>query len=192
MAARRAFDVMPMGAIRPAWIAAWVAAGEGELDASSDILTWWGVDSTTDGIIVGRNGDASFNAVIRFGSCSLVPGQNVVSAAIRLKVADDPGNGDTVRFLVKGILEPNPEPVTGFFDAFGRPRTTAMRSFQIAPGTFLAGADYPMGGLDDIVQEIVNQSGYEFGNAIMFYITNYDSDSHGWREFEPSPTIDFT
>ncbi len=129
------------------------------------------------------------NIGMRFGGLDLPQGAVIEEARIQFTV-DETNNLDSCLLSVYGELSEEPAPFTNTdFDISSRPVTDAAVNWS--PGlwteTGLTGPEQQTPDLSEVVQEIVNQSGYSPGSALVLMISgtgrrvaeSYDGDPLG-------------
>ncbi|MFH1716331.1 MAG: PA14 domain-containing protein [Planctomycetota bacterium] len=124
---------------------------------------------------------------LRFLDLPMDMGGKVVSAYVEFEVdsVSKEGTEAPVNLIIRGELTPNAE---AFADAAGnisgRPTTTAQVAWSV-PGWTETNAKFQSPDISAVIQEIVNQEGWEAGNAVVLIITDdKDNPSTGLREAE--------
>jgi len=124
---------------------------------------------------------------LRFPDLPMDMGGTVINAYVELEVdkVNKEGSQAPVNLIIRGELTPNAaafEDVAG--NISGRPTTTAQVAWSVPEWTE-QDAKFQSPDISAVIQEIVNQEGWEAGNAVVLIITDdKDNPSTGLREAE--------
>jgi type IV pilus assembly protein PilY1 len=105
---------------------------------------------------------------VRFQGVTIPQGAHITQATIEFTADGSPGNIDPCVLDVYGEAADDAAAMdtTVLSDISGR--TPTMATVSWSPGTWSAGGKYNTGDLSAILQEIVDRSGWESGNAMLF------------------------
>jgi hypothetical protein len=126
----------------------------------------------TDALVIGyySSGDADVDGAIRFQGVTIAKSTTIIDAKLSFKLYSKIGSG-TVRVTCYGLDEDNTGDFSGGFPS-SRAKTTTLDNETITQGA----GDFVTFEVKDIVQEIVNRSGWSSGNAMGFIIVNNGTD----------------
>jgi hypothetical protein len=137
------------------------------IEASSFYHSWF---DDIDSFGVGKWNGNSIDGALRFTGINLSQGTQIQSAILGIYVGSKGnGSGDLVA-VIKGIDEDNTGDWSG--SPFGRSETSAEDS---ANWSLPPAGEYSNHDVTSIVQEILNRSGWQSGNAMGFYVFNNGS-----------------
>lgn len=138
--------------------------------------------SYTDAIVNGYRLAApsgSFRSAIRFENVTLSQGASIYAAKMNFYLHSIYGGHD-VKITTKGIKETNTSDFGG--DPFGRSQTTASVNNQ-ASHSMHAGDTWAY-GVTSVVQEIINQGGWNSGNALGLFQFDNGTDNSEKNQIE--------
>jgi hypothetical protein len=105
---------------------------------------------------------------LRFNSITIPPGTSVTSAYLTFTAFGTTNTGVTVDTVIQGEADLAPQPFTTYADFISRPKTSQMAYWQnVSP--WVKGVAYQSPDLAQVVQAIVNQSGWQSGNSIVLF-----------------------
>jgi hypothetical protein len=145
-----------------------------------------------------RNGyygtrDETYELGLRFTGVHIPRGAKINSAYLTL-VASASKSG-RCNATIKGEASDNPSTFSTYADFIYRPRTTAYTTWSMPDTTDNTAYDSP--DISNIIQEIVNRTGWQPGNALVIFISGGDTDRR-WYSYDGSAanaaklTVDFT
>jgi len=137
----------------------------------------------TIGVVAGKLFGTSYNSALWFDSISIARGQTVNKADFEFKKVRTTSGSD-IKFKIWGIDEDNTSDFSGGYPS-GRPKTDAVRTKIQSPNTseFNFGDEWT-----ELVQEIVNRSGWSSGNHMGFMIEDNGTDDDRVLYFNRSET----
>ena len=129
---------------------------------------------------------------LRFADVKLAKGTTITSAAVQFSEddTDDSRHAAEVHIIIDGQLNPNPDTFADVNDAVAdrQPRTAAMVEWDPPLWNAITNSEGPEARTSDvssIIQELLNQDGWAFGNALVLILSdNPDNPSVGMREAE--------
>ena len=120
--------------------------------------------------------DAGF---FRFLSVAVPQGATILAATFTITGMS--GSADTVNFNVYANLENDASAPLDQDEGYALSRTTAHVPWSSVPH-FSDSVEYSPADIKDVIQEIVDQAGWESGNALMILLTTpASSDNSAWR-----------
>ena len=145
-----------------------------------------------------RNGyyatlDETYELGLRFTGVHIPRGAKIISAHLTL-VASASKSG-WCNATIEGEASDNPSTFSTYSDFIYRPRTTAYTTWSM-PDT-IANAAYDSPDISNIIQEIVNRTGWQPGNALVIFISGGETDRR-WYSYDGRAadaarlTVDFT
>jgi len=120
-----------------------------------------------DLIVGGSTGD-QYHTGIRFRNNTIPPGATIINAWITLKATVVSADGGDTAVTVRGELNATPSIFSTYANFMGRTLTSASKEFTLP--TLTAGDKVILGGLEGIIQEIVNLGGWASGNNLVLFI----------------------
>ena len=181
-------DSPPNTATKPLSITITTGTGENVLDrqvatSSDDCNKYWTGDSWSFGIDrpyfeagYGRNWAYKLGNGARFTNITIPQGATIATAYLILTCRNETFDNDTVRTKIRGELSLNAATFSTMADFDGRTRTTAEVVWD-GIGDWVNGQTYNSPELKSIIQEIVNQSGWTSGNALVIFWDDFDDRS---------------
>lgn len=149
-----------------------VAAGADDGFEERKTSAFWNSSNTNN--VFGRgNGSPGYDKHlgIRFQNVGVPQGATITSATLTVKTGYC--NSGTVSGTLFGRLEENP----GVFNSSNFPSQVARTSASVAAGPWSANTTYNI-AVTNIVQELVNQSGFASGNAMGLMAINAETTYH--------------
>lgn len=120
----------------------------------------------------GNQGGTSYDGGYRFTSVNVPQGATINDAKV---VFNKLGGGGSPSFVMRGIDEDN----TATFSSSNKPSDQTLTTANLS-GTVSSAIDPLNMNVTNMVQEIVNRSGWESGNAMGFVIADDGSSSNNW------------
>lgn len=141
---------------------------------------WWSL--TTSYLRIGyvSSTDKRYRVGMRFQNVQVPQGATITSAYLILK-AYYTKSGTTVNCKLKGEKSANAATFSTSADFDARPRTDAYIEWNNI-GAWTAGVEYQSPDISSIVQEIINQTGWQSGNSMVIFWDDDADTSSASRE----------
>lgn len=133
-------------------------------------------DSTTNyNIIAGQKLNSGTGSAVRFTDIIIDQGRTITSANFEWQSVET-SSGQDIKFKIWGIDQDNCGSFSDYGDAGSRPRTDAFNTKTQSPNT----SEFNFGdSFTNLMQEIVNRSGWVSGNDMGFVFNDNDTpDNH--------------
>lgn len=154
-----------------------------------NITSTGGFSDDTNGVIAGDvAGLFQTSAWLRFTEIDIPQGASIVSAIITM-IANTSQSVTTCQLTINGNLANDAAAPTNVSEYNSATRTSNSTAWQ--PAATTANSAFVTPDITDIIQEIINQSGWARGNALQIFIEDNGSDSSAnrdWISFENSPS----
>ncbi len=116
------------------------------------------------------------NAGFRFTNVTAPKNASIVSAKLTLRSTSTPTSQTVVNLKIDAILATNPSAPTTYAGAEGATRTSAVVNWDNV-GAWAASTNYDSPDITSVIQELVNQSGWASGNAMVIYLEDNGSSA---------------
>lgn len=144
-------------------------------------------DSTSNyNIIAGQKLSSGSGSAVRFENIEITQGVTVTSAQFEWQSVET-SSGEDIKFKIWGIDQDNCSSFSDYGDAGSRPRTDVFNTKTQAPvsGQFNFGDSWT-----NLVQEIVNRSGWSNGNDMGFVFNDNDTPDNHFMGISKSYGVD--
>lgn len=119
---------------------------------------------------------------VRFQNVSIPKGATIKTAYLKFRdSSQNPSSSHSIE--IYGVNEDNASAATSWSDLTGRDRTSVSVTWN-PPGQYDNGTSRATKDISDIVQEIVNRSGWSSGNALMFYLASTGSGQRDYASYD--------
>jgi len=131
-------------------------------------------------IKMGNNAGVPYDAGFRFQNILIPRGTTISNAYITFTPFVNQ-SGTTCNLTIEGEDADNASAFSTYGDFIGRTKTTASVAWDNI-SAWAAGVTEDTPDLTDIIQEIVDRSGFAYGNAIVIFLSDNSSSSSAFRE----------
>ncbi|MEZ5022162.1 MAG: T9SS type A sorting domain-containing protein [Chitinophagales bacterium] len=124
---------------------------------------------------------------LRFLDLNIPQGATIKSASLKISIANHPS--EFIEIIVKGEANDNPETfINEEYNIGNRPRTQVTTEWQstVVPNDY---QELNIDGIEAIIQEIVDRSGWVEGNAMVLIIADFFGDIYMYDGGFPSELI---
>lgn len=129
--------------------------------------------TVTDFGFEGTGGRTSVNTYARFASVPIAQGTTISQAYLTFQPGATTAT-TTVNARISAVAADNPNAPGNFAEANGNPRTTAFADWNNVP-TFTTDVDINSVDFTSVVQEMVNRSDWNSGDAMLIYVEDNGS-----------------
>ncbi|MHA2047205.1 MAG: hypothetical protein ACW99G_20630 [Candidatus Thorarchaeota archaeon] len=142
-----------------------------------------GYDGDPDVIYPGGNSggaEGAINSMLVFPSVQVPQGATIENAYITF-TASNSDSSDTVNAQLSAIDEDSPEPPTSYTEIQGKNKTTTIVNWSDIEA-WLAENNYDSPSITNIIQEIVDRTGWEIGNTLIILVEDSSSSVSALRK----------